>query len=262
MNTEIIGYVYQTYDYELFKIMVGNRTLVANNKLEKEIIKDGQIQPIIINKQNEVIDGQHRLQILKNLEMPVKFIINEDAKINNVVSINSSSKNWTNTDYLNSYADRGFEDYQWLKLIYENNDISLPLLICASNKKRKGTFGGLRKAFLDGEFKIGDTSIVIEFIKYYERLLKETDLERSNKLQEVLWTMYTMNNFDGEYFINKINSTSIAQKVNRLKARSEILRALVLECYNKNIKSNLKRLKTQFTDNGSLILPNKIMDEL
>lgn len=262
MKAEIIGYIYQTYDYEMFKIMVGNRTLVANKKLEEEIIKDGQIQPIIINKQNEVIDGQHRLQILEKLEMPVKFIINEDAKINNVVSINSSSKNWTNTDYLNSYADRGFKDYQWLKIIYENNDISLPLLICASNKKRKGTFSALRKAFLDGEFKIVDTSIVIEFIKYYERLLKETDLERSNKLQEVLWTMYTMNNFDDEYFINKINSTSIAQKVNRLKAQSEILRTLVLECYNKNIKSNLRKLKTRFNSDGSLILPNKIMDEL
>ena len=262
MKPEIIGYVYQTYDYEMFKIMVGNRTLVANKKLEEEIMKYGQIKTIIINKQNEVIDGQHRLQILRNLEMPVKFIIDKDAKINNVVSINSSSKTWTNTDYLNSYADRGFEDYKWLKIIYENNDISLPLLICASNKKRKGTFSALRKSFLEGEFKIVDTSIVIEFIKYYERLIKETDLERSSKLQEVLWTMYTMNNFDGEYFINKINSTNIAQKVNRLKAQSEILRTLVLECYNKNIKSSLKRLKTQFNDNGSLILPNKVMDEL
>ena len=57
------GKIYSTEAYELFKKMVGNRNVAKLSKLKEAIRKDGQITPIVVNKDFEIVDGQHRLEV-------------------------------------------------------------------------------------------------------------------------------------------------------------------------------------------------------
>ena len=60
----IVGLVYQTKDYDIFQCIRGNRNININNvlKIAISIKKMSQIEPIVIDSNFFVIDGQHRLE--------------------------------------------------------------------------------------------------------------------------------------------------------------------------------------------------------
>ena len=75
---KIIGNVYETNDYTMFKFKEENRILdgLKVNALIKQLKQDGkQLQPIIVNKQYEIFDGQHRYNYAKNNNLPIYYMI-------------------------------------------------------------------------------------------------------------------------------------------------------------------------------------------
>lgn len=106
---------YKTNDYSIFKSIMGNRTINLKNvnNIINNIKKNGLLPTVIIvNEKMEVIDGQHRLQALKELNLPVYYQIKEGLSINDCIAYNISSMKWTTLDYVESYAKIGYEDYQ------------------------------------------------------------------------------------------------------------------------------------------------------
>lgn len=72
-----INTVYLTTNYDQFRVLDGNRAVTATrvNKIKKSIQTVGYIpNPIIINENYEVIDGQGRLQACRELQEPIAFI--------------------------------------------------------------------------------------------------------------------------------------------------------------------------------------------
>lgn len=107
---------YITEDYDIFVTLKGNRKLDSKHtkQLQKLMLEKGNLIdkfPIVVNERMEIIDGQHRLAALKELEWPVVYEIREDLNIDNVRTINSAHKNWGWLDYAKSYADLGNENY-------------------------------------------------------------------------------------------------------------------------------------------------------
>lgn len=121
-----------TQDYSLFKIIKGNRK-VRNahvKRLAEAISKDPGIityNPILINENAEIIDGQHRFEAIKSLSLPVYYIQVEGLGIEEVQILNSSSKVWSPVDYAQSYVQMGkkaYEFYLGLKSDFKlNHDI-------------------------------------------------------------------------------------------------------------------------------------------
>ena len=76
---EEIGNIYKTNDYSQFKFLLGNRTINKANlmRIKKSMINKHLICPIIVNKNREIIDGQHRFVAQKELELDVYFIMIE-----------------------------------------------------------------------------------------------------------------------------------------------------------------------------------------
>ncbi|MBQ2600753.1 ParB N-terminal domain-containing protein [bacterium] len=75
-NDEIVSAVYRTTDYDKFKTLDGNRTVEKSrvNKILKSINDNGYIHcPIIVNERMEIIDGQGRLEAVKQLGIPVEY---------------------------------------------------------------------------------------------------------------------------------------------------------------------------------------------
>jgi len=105
--------VQTTKDYLRFKFLQGNRDLVEGNikAVMNQISAFGQRQPIIINERNEIIDGQHRLEACRRLNIPIKYIVDNGARIDHVISANIVGKKWTLTDYIKRFVAEGNENY-------------------------------------------------------------------------------------------------------------------------------------------------------
>lgn len=109
--------IQSTQDYTLFKRISGNRILSkphVNRLLEaiQESPDTITYNPIIVNDKYEVIDGQHRLEAIKKLGLPVHYVKVNDIGLITVQKLNSLSKSWSPMDYAKSFAENGNENYQ------------------------------------------------------------------------------------------------------------------------------------------------------
>jgi len=103
--------------YKKFKRLTGNRDVNRShvNALKRSIQQNPEgikFNPILVNDQMEVIDGQHRLKALEELKLPVYFIKAPNLTILDTQRLNSNSKQWNFMDYAKSFAEFGNENYK------------------------------------------------------------------------------------------------------------------------------------------------------
>ena len=116
------GLIYMTSDYSIFKLLDGNRDVTSQRakKIRSSIQKNGYIlSPIAINEKYEIIDGQGRLEALRQLGLPVHFYFVPNAGLKECAALNAYSTTWTFKDYVKSYADMGNESYKRLQALLE-----------------------------------------------------------------------------------------------------------------------------------------------
>jgi len=106
-----------TEDYSLFTRIKGNRGLNKSHigRLVQAISQNAKsikYTPIVVNERNQVIDGQHRLEASKFLNLPVYYIQEPGLGLSDVQGLNSMSKAWTPMDFARSYAEIGKIDYK------------------------------------------------------------------------------------------------------------------------------------------------------
>lgn len=128
--------VYKTTNYSLFKRLEGNRAVKAQKRIIESMNEIGVIDnPIIVNENFEVIDGQNRLAALQALNKPVLFHIKEGIGIKEARRMNIGRSNWKLLDYVKSYAETGNESYIRLLGFYNLAGIELSALIRISQGK-------------------------------------------------------------------------------------------------------------------------------
>lgn len=164
-----------TMDYSLFAMFSLNRKIKPVPKLKKRLQEFGayQVCPIIVthnplDNKLYVIDGQHRIRALKELNRPIRYIIDNNATKEMISSINSGNMQWTPNDYLNSYIEQGLNNYKKFEELRKELNISLNSL-----------FVVLRDKELNGndlnEFKTGNFVIKKEDIIRYNKIKSKFD---------------------------------------------------------------------------------------
>lgn len=122
--------ILSTKDYSAFKGIKGNRTvrpahvkkLITAIQADPEAIK---YNPILINEKWEVIDGQHRLEAIKALELEVFYVQVEGLTLTNVQKINSIAKQWQPIDYAKAFAKLGNKNYAHYVEVKEDRELTL-----------------------------------------------------------------------------------------------------------------------------------------
>jgi hypothetical protein len=168
----VIGEVYETYNYEMFKTLEGNRD--TNNSHIQKLIKSMEeiyiISPIIINSDLCIIDGQHRFESAKELGLPIRYIIDKNADLRAVQLLNAKSKDWSPNDYMESYIKLGNQEYieykKFLKRYKFTHQVCQSLLCGVAS----GT-----ELFNNGDFKITQykfaervADFTLDSLEYYE----------------------------------------------------------------------------------------------
>ena len=155
MTRAVNNKFFETRDYSMFKKIRGNRPVdEAHVKQLKKLIADKDLMdPIRVNQNKEVVDGQHTLQARKELGLPVPYIIiNSDDPLD-VARLNQGRKNWSLDHYLGHHCARGKMDYKICKskMVQFGLPVSetIILLLKLTSKWRLIT-----EQFKQGDFKI------------------------------------------------------------------------------------------------------------
>lgn len=233
--------VYSTKDLEIFKTISGNRAtnLQHIRRLKASIEHYGmKCNPILVNEKYEVIDGQHRLMAAKETKSKIYFIIINGYSLREVHTLNINQKNWTQSDFLEGYANMGVESYVKLKKFYEkNNDYNLRdcIALCSNiTSANSMTFAHkisnyATQVFEEGTWKVRNMDLAQENADKI-RLIKPyyNGYNRSTFVGTML-QLLTHENFDFNEFMHKlrIQPTALIDCANRSQYRT-----LIEDIYN------------------------------
>ena len=162
------GVIYKTTDYKLFKTIKGNREVnqLHLKRLVKSIKENYLFTIITVNENYEIIDGQHRYNALKELNLPINYTICKGYGISEIQTFNTNNKKWSTDDYVDGYIDLGKTDYKVFKQF--KNRYNLSFAACISLLSNKFSDNGADFIqFKNGDFKVVD----LNNANYYAELI-------------------------------------------------------------------------------------------
>jgi len=167
-HSKVVGQIYETTNYEMFKKRSDNRQLKEHIVKERmESIKQiGQQDAIKVSKDFMVDDGQHRLEACRRLQKPVKYTFQEEPlSTHELATLQTQSSRWKVEDHAQSFLSKGIEDYRlynlFVKLYPEfNHSVALVLLTNTISRNRH----------TEEQFKIGTFKV-----KSYTKAVKLAD---------------------------------------------------------------------------------------
>jgi hypothetical protein len=148
-----------TKDYALFHLSDTNRGISPRHirKIKTSMEMYGWIPafPMLVKpatKGLEVVDGQHRLTVSKDLDIPVWYVeIDRDF---DVAGINNGAEAWRISDYCNCFVNSGKYAYVEVMEFAEKHGLG----ICDAAGLLAGTirFTNVSREFKDGSYQITD----------------------------------------------------------------------------------------------------------
>jgi len=230
--------IYKTHNYEIFKKHKHNWDINFCNVERKveSLMKSNNLKnhPIFVNKKMEVLDGQHRLEAAKLLNLEVYFTIKEDAGqygekgyeyyINNysnevneqddlkdIILLNNNQTLWDAKDYLTAFINNGNINYIKFNDFMKNNLLDIPTMMAlfactgdANRKFREGLFtfpDNIKILFIEKAlFNIRK----IQNILNNSNLSKDANYYKRYKFVQGLIKISKAESFSWDILINKI----------------------------------------------------------
>lgn len=200
--------VHTTKDYSLFKTLNGNRDInyLHLSRLKESMKKNHLTTIIMVNKNFEIIDGQHRFLISQELNLPINYIISKDYGLSEVQILNANMKNWQTIDYVNGYCDLGYKDYiLYRDFVNKYNFASQVAILLLTGEEIKGSGKeNVSTKFKEGKFKIKDLDIankmaekILMIEPYYKGYLRRSFIY-------ALIGMFKNKNFEFTEFLAKL----------------------------------------------------------
>ena len=162
-----------TKNYSTFKFDTNkNRTINYTHLTRlKESIKEKNLlpdNPIVVDTNHVVIDGQHRLMAAQQLGVDIYYFVASTMTLSDTAKINGSSRKWEMDDYLDLHVKNGVPSYLWIKSM----KAKFPFLTTAQIVKL-GNYGSAavsRARFYAGTYDANDIEFagtVAEYVKDY-----------------------------------------------------------------------------------------------
>lgn len=153
-----------TDDYDELTLLPENRNVSEQHKnsIKESITSNGswiEDEPIVVNEDLEIVDGQHRYEAHKELGLPIAYMIMRDATIDTARIMNLNRRNWTLLDWADSYRKSGRLAYKLFFELMEQYPSYPPMLIIAACHQRPLAKGMLAE-FKSGDFKLTPETMV------------------------------------------------------------------------------------------------------
>lgn len=149
-------HIASTYDYGIFKLLCENRNVGKLVPLRRSMAKKNMMSafPLIVNEEMQVLDGQHRLAVAKELGLQVFYVVDDSIELKDVPMAAAAVSKWTNRDYCTHYAKKGVNPYiELLSILKEYPEITLGTLSTAFSFSQAGGVRHGQGSFRDGTWK-------------------------------------------------------------------------------------------------------------
>lgn len=192
----MITIIKQTTNYDMFKDIRGNREINRKHlkKLQESILDKNMLDlnPIIVNEEMRVLDGQHRLSACKNLNIPVSYIVADNGGIDEVKMLNTNVRNWTMKNFLDCYILRGLEEYQKIQRFMDKTGSTLGVAILLLTGNRTKSTDSVIQDYRNGDFKATHEQYAYNFVKDTKELAQfcNDDCYRDREFMTALGFVY------------------------------------------------------------------------
>lgn len=231
--------VYETDDFSIFKLNPYNRNITETKV--KNFMSQGVKDVIFpVNKQGEILDGQHRIEACKRLKQSVTFQIIDDADADYIHEINAVGNAWNHINFLEHFAKRGFKQYIFLqnfiqkypsKIVSKKEIIKLLRGLSVKSGSR-GNETAVRSDSLEAQFRQGRFFVKIN----------------------PLWVINTisfLNEAEEQLAFYQIRKQTTRQFIQELLNFCMVLQAWAYDMNIKNVIESFKRnLFVELTNNG------------
>lgn len=157
--------IQSTEKYSMFKKQHCNRDIQENHvkHLMASIKQENllYLEPILVNKQFEVIDGQHRLEAAKRLQVEIYYRVDDNLSESSIALLNNNTLRWKYNDWLNYYNNTGNIHYHKLDQFAKKNSIHLTIALAMLGVTHGGNS---MRSFKRGMFKFPDAQDELEAI--------------------------------------------------------------------------------------------------
>lgn len=257
MKREKIGNLWQTFDYDAFKFIEGNRRIQKNPKLEATISERGMVSPVIVNEKLQVIDGQHRIEIARKLGTPVDFVIRKGTGKDDVHDL-QITKHWKPYDFITSYADLGYPEYIRFLHLVDTYSVNISALapICYDTTDSATSVKHLKS----GTLTIFNYNFIVSFLEFYDLLLRSVKIVNNTYLAKAFYVLFRLVDFDKKRMIEK--SHLLPEIINSNRAAPIILK-LIVDAYNHKLRQgSAKYLDYVINAKGHIEFSSKLKPEV
>ncbi len=204
-NTNIIN----TKNYDQFKKLKGNRPNdpAKVKRLINNMMNVGNLTaefPIVVNEYMEVIDGQHRLEALKNLGWPVGYRVQNGLTLDTVRGINQAGSNWGWLDYTYSFTETGTpeqkDQYGRFLNLYKHFGYGYTVLSTYCGWGEKGRIKNI--LFTQGEMVIPNHEHTFKLLKQYQEVSKALN-HQTSRFAKAMYKIMHNPEYDHKQMVNK-----------------------------------------------------------
>lgn len=229
--------VFETSDYSLFTLMVGNREInKAHLKKLIQSMKQRQlVVPITVNDSFQVIDGQHRLEACKQLGLPVYFLIEPGAGLHEIQQLNTNQKDWTSIDYLQAYCELGIPDYIKFRDFLSNYNLGFNVSLALVSGRRIQN-DSLTRKFKEGLFKVVDLRLAEKKAKSFCELKDVLPMYNQQSFGLCLIELLDKPVFDWPRFV--ASAKKYGKMLKGCKSKDDYMRAID-DMYNKGYATKI-----------------------
>lgn len=206
--------ILKTENYTVFKRHPLNRETDPTHvrKLMKAFVHDNKlnVHPIVVNKNYEIVSGQHRFEAAKTLGLPIFYIKDDHISDEHIISSNTHQKRMSTGDLIRFHARAaGKKDYIGLEKYIKQAGISAKAAfgLLAVSGRQSG------KSLADGTFKLPENLAFVDqtidryltFIAFCdERQIRPLGAFKSATFTTAFRRMCQHPDFNFELFMDKV----------------------------------------------------------
>tara|TARA_R110002167_G_scaffold266773_1_gene473552 strand:- start:1381 stop:2130 length:750 start_codon:yes stop_codon:yes gene_type:complete len=204
--------VHTTTDYFLFKSIEGNRNknLLHINRLKDSMAEKYLFTIIIVNEKYEIIDGQHRFEVIKELNLPMHYIICKGYGLNEVHILNQNSKTWNSDDYLEAYCNLKYPHYVNYDIFKTRYKLGHHSAMAIASNTASSPNGDHLKNFHKGEFVFKDFKKSCAIAEKIEILGQYYEGNKRRSFVLAMLQLFKNDNFEFTEFLQKLKNQPTA----------------------------------------------------
>tara|TARA_R100001443_G_scaffold56828_1_gene67736 strand:- start:183 stop:929 length:747 start_codon:yes stop_codon:yes gene_type:complete len=207
---QVANTVYMTNDYSIFQKMEHNRTVYEAHvhRLMKSMSEKQYAVPIVVNEKNEIADGQNRFEAIKNLKLPVYYIVINGLTIEDVKRLNKDNKTWSEIDYAESFKSEGYGAYKKYLIFRREygfgHSISLTILADHTSDQKF-----MSQMFYDGALEVKDFELARENAMRLRACREYYDGWKHRAFVYAMLKLFKAPNFNYKRFMSKLSQKPV-----------------------------------------------------